>query len=249
MKDWFVKRFNTAVFGNELKWYATEVEQGKENYTTSDAMVAWCQTHNISIRGHNIVWDDPQFQQSWLKSLVNKPQLLRQALMKRLNSIVTRYAGHFLDWDVSNEQLHFSFYEDALSDPDVSTNLFLAAQEIDPQAQLFVNDYNTLEEPNDLRVSPDTFIEKIKQLRDAGVVKLGIGLESHFGTKPPDVAYIRATLDKLAVLGYPIWLTELDIDVRSLGNNFTKVFYLHFTHSQAVFSHHYDGWTHNPDYL
>lgn len=219
-QKWFVERFNTAVFGNELKWYATERQEGRVDYNVTDAMVGFCEAHNLSVRGHNVVWDDPRFQQQWVKALVGKPAQLREALMARVNSVVGRYAGRFLDWDVSNEQLHFSFYEEALSDPNASTTLFLAVQDLDPSAQLFVNEYNTLEDCNDPAASPDAYIAKLRQLHDAGAANLGIGLEAHF-TKP-NIPYVRSTLDKLATLGFPIWLTELDINVQALNNNITK---------------------------
>ncbi|KAH7290196.1 hypothetical protein KP509_30G035800 [Ceratopteris richardii] len=216
-QSWFVKRFNTAVFGNELKWYATEKEAGKVNYSVADAMVSWCEAQGLNIRGHNIVWDDPHFQQPWVKALASKPDELRQAVMARVNSVVSRYAGRFIAWDVSNEQLHFSFYEDALSDPSFSTSLFLDVQCLDPGAQLFVNDYNTLENANDPASIPDALLLKLHELRAAGVLNLAIGLEAHF-TKP-DLAYMRSTLDKLGTLGLPIWLTELDINVQALPNH------------------------------
>lgn len=38
-QNWFVKRFNAAVFENELKWCATEPKQGQANYTIADHML------------------------------------------------------------------------------------------------------------------------------------------------------------------------------------------------------------------
>ncbi|KAH7290202.1 hypothetical protein KP509_30G036100 [Ceratopteris richardii] len=180
-------------------------------------MVAWCEAQRLNIRGHNIVWDDPRFQQPWVKALAGKPDQLRQAVMSRVNSLVPRYVGHFIAWDVNNEQLHFSFYEDALNDSSFSTSLFLDVQRLDPGTKLFVNDYNTLENCNDPDSTPDAFILKLRQLQAAGVTNLAIGLEAHFTR--PDVAYVRSTLDKLATLGLPIWLTELDINVNALPNH------------------------------
>ncbi|KAI5058245.1 hypothetical protein GOP47_0026415 [Adiantum capillus-veneris] len=219
-QKWFLERFNTAVFGNEMKWYATEKKQGQVDYNVTDAMMAFCEANNLSVRGHNVVWDDARFQQQWVKAMVGRPADLQAAVMARVNSVVGRYAGRVIDWDVNNELLHFSFYEDALSDPSFSTSLFLAVQALDPSAQLFLNEYNTIEDCHDLAASPDVFLGKLSQLAAAGVFNLAIGLESHFTT--PNLPFIRSTLDKLASLGLPIWLTELDVNVQALNNNITK---------------------------
>ncbi|EEF52212.1 hydrolase, hydrolyzing O-glycosyl compounds, putative [Ricinus communis] len=40
--DFFVKNFNWAVFGNELKWYWTEAQQGNFNYRDADEMLDLC---------------------------------------------------------------------------------------------------------------------------------------------------------------------------------------------------------------
>jgi len=59
VQNWFAKRFNAAVFENELKWYATEPDEGRVNYTISDQMLQFVRTNNIVARGHNIFWEDP----------------------------------------------------------------------------------------------------------------------------------------------------------------------------------------------
>ncbi|KAL7237384.1 hypothetical protein ACSBR2_003636 [Camellia fascicularis] len=38
-QNWFVERFNAAVFEDELKWYSTEPQQGHVNYTIPDEML------------------------------------------------------------------------------------------------------------------------------------------------------------------------------------------------------------------
>ncbi|KAI5058265.1 hypothetical protein GOP47_0026435 [Adiantum capillus-veneris] len=231
-QEWFLERFNTAVFENELKWYATERQQGHVDYSVPDAMFAWCLAHQLQVRGHNIVWNDPSYQPQWLKALAGRPSLLRQAFTDRVTSLVSRYAGRFVGWDVSNEQLHFSFFEDALSDPNASTKLFVRTQQLDPATQLFVNDYNTLERTDDWSASTDAYSAAVRRLREAGVRNLAIGLEAHFTSKP-NLAYMRATLDKLATLDCPIWLTELDVKDPDIN---TAASYLHDILVEA-FSH------------
>lgn len=203
---WFVKRFNTAVFENELKWYTTERKQGELNYSLADEMLAFCNANSISVRGHNIFWEDPRYNPSWVISL-DKEQL-QKAVSSRIRSLVSRYAGNFINWDVSNELLHFSFYEDKLG-PNASDSFFQTAQEIDPWTPMFMNDYNVIETCKDSQATVDSYIEKLQELGNSGRVMEGIGLESHFSK--PNIPLMRAVLDKFSTLGLPIWLTEVDV--------------------------------------
>ncbi|ONL95889.1 Glycosyl hydrolase family 10 protein [Zea mays] len=74
---------------------------------------------------------------------------------------------------------------------------------------LFMNEYNVIETCDDPFSTVDTYVSKLKDLRSAGAILEGIGLEGHFSK--PNIPLMRAILDKLATLGLPIWFTEIDI--------------------------------------
>jgi len=111
-------------------------------------------------------------------------------------------------WDVSNEMLHFDFYENRLGG-NATADFFSTAKRADPLATLFLNDFNVVEAFDDLSSSADSYVSRLRQLADAGVTFEGIGLEGHFGK--PNIPYVRAVLDKLGTLRLPIWLTEIDV--------------------------------------
>ncbi|KAK1419332.1 hypothetical protein QVD17_28497 [Tagetes erecta] len=205
-QKWFVERFNAAVFENELKWAATEPKQGVFNYTLSDKMLDFVRANQIVARGHNIFWEDPKYIPSWVLNLTSTE--LELAVKNRIRSLMTRYKDEFVHWDVSNEFLHFSFYEDKLGE-NATYEFFKAAHEADPLATLFMNDFNVVESCKDVKSTVDTYISKMRDLRRYGVWMDGIGLESHFGV--PNLPLMRAILDKFATLRLPIWLTEVDI--------------------------------------
>ncbi|KAH9314692.1 hypothetical protein KI387_023319 [Taxus chinensis] len=210
-QKWFVERFNVATFENELKWYSTESRQGILNYKDADALVNFCKSHNITMRGHNIFWEDPKYTPQWVKDLPSTQQL-QSAVESRLKSVVGRYKGQFLNWDVSNEMLHFSFFENKLG-PNASLEFFRLAQQLDPLTPMFMNDYNTIETCNDNKVIPDAYLKKLQDIISLEVMA-GIGLESHFAK--PNIPLMRSILDRLGSTGLPIWLTEVDI-TNSLG--------------------------------
>lgn len=220
-QEWFVKRFNAAVFENELKWYATEPEPGQLNYTTPDEMLQFIRANQIMVRGHNIFWEDPLYTPSWVRNLTG--DALRAAVDARIMSLLSRYKGDFVHWDVSNELLHFDFYEQQLG-PNASLGFFDTARKIDPLATLFMNDFNVIETCNDDKSTVDNYILRLKELNEGGGILEGIGLEGHFGK--PNIPLMRAVLDKLATLQLPIWLTEIDISKTFDQQTQVKFFFL-----------------------
>ncbi|RXH87623.1 hypothetical protein DVH24_034523 [Malus domestica] len=205
-QDWFAKRFNAAVFENELKWYATEPEQGKTNYTIADQMLQFVRANQVIARGHNIFWEDPKYTPQWVRNLTGSD--LQSAVNSRIQSLMSKYREEFVHWDVSNEMLHFDFYEQKLG-PNATLHFFETAHKSDPLATLFMNDFNVVETCSDVNSTVDSYISRLRELRHGGALMDGIGLEGHFTV--PNLPLMRAILDKLATLGLPIWLTEVDI--------------------------------------
>ena len=203
--DFFVKNFNWAVFGNELKWYWTESQQGNFNYRDADELLDLCKSYNMETRGHCIFWEVEGTVQPWIKQL-NKNDLMT-AVQNRLTGLLTRYKGKFRHYDVNNEMLHGSFYQDRLG-KDIRANMFKTANQLDPSATLFVNDYH-VEDGCDTRSSPEKYIEHIIDLQKQGAPVGGIGIQGHIDS--PVGPVVCSALDNLGALGLPIWFTELDV--------------------------------------
>lgn len=210
-QNWFTLRFKYTTFTNEMKWYTTEKIQGQENYTVADAMVRFAQQNGICIRGHNIFWDNPVYQPHWVKNLTLEE--LQNAADQRIKSVVSRYAGQLIAWDVMNENLHFSFFEDKLG-KNASAEYYARAYQLDPDTTMFLNEYNTIEYSSDEKANPFNYKTKLDEILsypgNQGI-SAGIGLQGHFGSGQPNLAYMRSCLDILGSTGLPIWLTEVDV--------------------------------------
>ncbi|XP_058190888.1 endo-1,4-beta-xylanase 5 isoform X1 [Rhododendron vialii] len=218
-QNWFVERFNAVVFENELKWEATESKPGQINYTTSDQMLEFVRANQIVARGHNIFWEDPKYIPEWVRNLTGLE--LQSAVSSRIESLMSKYKEEFIHWDVSNEMLHYDFYEQRLG-PNATLHFFETVHEADPLVTLFMNEFNVVETCSDENSTVDVYIQRMRELKEGGVEMDGIGLEGHFTV--PNLALIRAVLDKLATLGLPIWLTE--VDVSSKLDQETQAIYL-----------------------
>ncbi|KAI3755467.1 hypothetical protein L1987_55268 [Smallanthus sonchifolius] len=206
-KNWFTSRFKYTTFENEMKWYTNEPSQNHEDYTAADALLQFTKSKGVSVRGHNVFWDDPKHQPNWVRNL--GPSQLAAAATARIKSVMRRYSGQVIAWDVVNENLHFDFFESKLGQT-ASSKFYKTARALDRTAALFLNDYNTLESSGDQVSSPDSYLWKIKQIRVEGYIgPLSIGLEGHF--RNVNIPYMRSAIDKVASLGLPIWITEVDV--------------------------------------
>ena len=124
-------------FTNEMKWYSTE-----ENYTIPDAMMKFTKENGISVRGHNIFQDNPKQQPEWVKTLSSEKS--GEAAAESMKSVVSRYKGELIAWDVMNENIHFHFQEDKFSE-NASSAAYTTDNKLDPKTKMFLNEFNIIE--------------------------------------------------------------------------------------------------------
>ncbi|KAJ8560345.1 hypothetical protein K7X08_004403 [Anisodus acutangulus] len=214
-----------------MKWYWTESRQGIENYTIPDAMFQFFKNNGIAIRGHTVLWDKPKINQQWLHNMT--PKELLATSVRRLASIMARYSNDIFEWDVVNENLHFNFFEEKIG-PQASGMFYHIAHIIDPNATLYLNEFNSLEIRGDVNACPHKYINKWREVKSyPGNENLivGFGLQAHFGSGKPLMPYMRAVFDFLSETQMPIWLTEMDVQ-----NNPNQALYLEEIMREA-FSH------------
>ncbi|XP_013594464.1 PREDICTED: endo-1,4-beta-xylanase A [Brassica oleracea var. oleracea] len=210
-REWFVSRFRLTSFTNEMKWYTTEEVRGQENYTLADAMMQLAEENKILVKGHTVLWDDKKWQPIWVKSITD-PDDLKNVTLNRMNSVMKRYKGRLIGWDVINENLHYSYYEDMLG-KNASAMIYSLASKIDPDIPLFINEYNTVEYAKGVG-SPINVKNKMQEIVSYPGnmnIKGGIGAQAHFVPAQPNLPYMRSALDTLGSLGFPVWLTEVDM--------------------------------------
>ncbi len=201
-------QFDMVTPGNEMKWDTTEPSNGNYNFSPGDGIVSFAQAHNMRVRGHNLVWHSQL--PGWVSSLPTSQ--VKGAMESHITTEVTHYKGKIYAWDVVNEP----FNEDGSYRQDVFYNAFgggeqyiadalRTAHAADPNAVLYVNDYN-IEGEN---AKSNGMYTLAQQLLAQGVPLGGVGLESHFivGQVP---ASMQANMARFAALGLDVAVTELD---------------------------------------
>ena len=194
------KHFNSLTPGNELKWDATEPQEGQFNFTRADQIFNFAQENGIAFRGHTLIWHSQT--PDWVfhnadGTLVSK-DILFQRMKLHIEAEVGRYKGKVYAWDVVNEIIEPAdgnpgglrnslWYQ--IAGEEYIEKAFQYAHEADPDAELFINDYNTHqpEKRQDLH-------DLIKRLKDKGVPVDGIGHQMHIDIQSPSVQDIDATI-------------------------------------------------------
>jgi endo-1,4-beta-xylanase len=202
-KEKFLENFNSAVTENAVKWGNMEPRKGEVNYQVIDAILKWSEENHIPLRGHNIFWGIPQFVQPWVKELNDND--LRQTLQNRAETLTKHYKGRFAEYDLNNEMIHGNYYEDRLG-PEITKLMAQWAHNGDPDAKLFVNDYDIL---TGNRLSD--YMAHIRKLLKQGVPVAGIGVQGHLHTDTFDRNAVKNALDSLAIFKLPIRITEFNM--------------------------------------
>lgn len=233
LQEFFKDHFNWAVFENESKWYANERSPGRADYATADAMFAWCQANGIPVRGHCVFWEPEKWQTKWVQPLTG--DALREAVERRLESVVPHFRGKFVHWDVNNEMLHGDFFKARLGES-IWPWMFQRAHELDPEARLFVNEFNILSVDQDFKeVQTNEYVAHTRWLIDQGAPIHGVGIQGHIWTEDilskPHV--LKERLDKVATLNLPIWISEFDVaddDEQSCADKLELVYRTAYSH-------------------
>jgi endo-1,4-beta-xylanase len=199
----FLKNFNSAVTENAVKWGSMEPQQGQVNYAAVDGILNWTEKNHIPLRAHNLFWGIPKFVQPWVKELDESQ--LRQTLKNRAETITKRYKGRFVEYDLNNEMVHGNYYEDRLG-PEITKLMAEWAHNGDPDAKLFLNDYDILTG----KKLPE-YMTQIRMLLKQGVPIAGIGVQGHLHSDTFDRTDLRKALDSLAIFKLPIRVTEFNM--------------------------------------
>lgn len=221
------KQFNMVVCENEMKFDATEPNQGEFNYYNGDRLVDFAQKHNMRVRGHALVWHSQVA--SWVSKdgKKNDKNYTQEQLLDIMKNHIYNVAAHFkgkvAEWDVCNEVLDDD-QSVVRTDPTAYTlrtasiwnyagsdyieKAFRWAHEAAPDAQLILNDYGVEFQG---QAKAEAFYNLAKHLKEKGVPIDGVGLQCHLDVGNIDIARLKATIDRFNAIGLRCVITELDL--------------------------------------
>ena len=215
-------QFNTISPENVLKWESVHPDEGRYDFTAADRYVEFGEANKMFIVGHTLVWHNQT--PKWVFENGEGKPATRDQLLARLRehilTVVGRYKGRIHGWDVINEALD----EDGtlrkspwltIIGEDYLVKAFQWANEADPKAELYYNDYS-LENEQKRKGA----IELIKKLQAAKVRIKAVGLQGHNKMDWPSLEQQDVTIEEFKKLGIQVAITELDIDVLPRASNY-----------------------------
>ncbi|MCU0643201.1 MAG: endo-1,4-beta-xylanase [bacterium] len=209
------KHFNSITPENVLKWEEVHPELDRYEFDAVDHFVAFGEQHNMHIVGHTLVW----FHQTpdWVfQDEAGKP-LSRDALLERMKAhiftVMGRYKSRIHGWDVVNEAimadgtLRQNKWLEIIGE-DYILKAFEYARQVDPDCQLYYNEYDFEQQPK-----CEGVIRLIKNLQCRGVRIDGVGIQGHWFVDYPRIEEIESYILSLSNLGVKLMITELDVSV------------------------------------
>jgi len=205
---------------NHFKFRQVSTGLNEYNWTQADYIANYATDNKKRLHGHVLLWH--QSIPDWLQNLEGSEEEWDNIIKNHITTIMTRYKGKVASWDVVNEALgdfgggmRDSFWKEKLGD-DYVEKCFLWAQEADPNALLFYNDFNLLSLPAKL----DATIDLCNQIREKGIRVDGIGLQGHlFFANALDSLTIAEAFDKVVSNDYLVHISELDVPMNFSANN------------------------------
>lgn len=208
-------QFGAITAENVMKPGSLAPTEGVYTFAAADSLLAFTEANNMTLRGHTLLWHratpDYFFQGTRAE--------IKARLEKYVTDVVTHFKGKVLAWDVVNEVIsddnggtapyRDSNWYKAAGGADYIDWAFEAARKADPDALLFINDYNT-----ELSGKRGRLLQVVKDLQDRGIPIDGVGHQMHIQAATP-VADVLSAIDDVdnQFMGLVNHVTELDISI------------------------------------
>ena len=201
----FAKLFNYAVVGTY--WDFVENKQGIENWSWFEREIAIAEKLELKIQAAPILWGTNEAgTPAWLPK--NKGELL-PILERRVKSVVSKYGDRVEDWEVVNEPLapKNDFFARTIGD-DYIESAFLQARRAASAKRSLINEYGIFGAVKEHNYNRDKYLDLLKGLIKKEVPLDVIGIQAHANGEWYEPANVAEQLDRYAVLGKPIQITE-----------------------------------------
>ena len=214
--------FNSLTPENDMKWAEIHPAPGVYDFSGADAVVAFAQANRQEVRGHTLLWHSQNPQWVIDASAGWTCEEARDVLEDHVRTVVGRYAGEIYEWDVANEIFQDDwdaggvrlrteanpFLKACAEDPvALIGDVFRWAHQADPEALLFLNDYNA----EGINNKTNAYYALAQELLADGVPLHGFGAQGHLSLMYGFDNSIQANFERFTALGLKVAVIEADV--------------------------------------
>ncbi len=228
--EFIAAEFSSLTPENDMKWELIHPEPDRYDFEGGDAIVEFAEANGQGVRGHTLLWHSQNPQWVVDASATWTCDDARAVLKDHIDTVVGHYKGRIYEWDVANEIIQDDWDEGgiqlrtrtnpflkACSDDPVALigDAFRWAHAADPDAVLFLNDYNA----EGINAKTDAYYELARELLAEGVPLHGFGAQAHLSLMYGYDDSLAANMQRFADLGLKVAITELDVRVPMDGRD------------------------------
>ncbi len=202
----------------EMKWAMLRPARGQYRFEKADALVDFARQNRLGIRGHTLAWFGGM--PAWTEAIATRAEAERE-LVDHIETVVSRYRGAVLSWDVVNEPL-VDWPKDATSlRPSIWTKLLgpdhipialRTTAAADPDTRLVINEFDVEFEGPRFAARREALLQLLRSLCERGVPLHAVGLQAHlYADRTIDRDGLQAFLSEVAELKLDVVITELDV--------------------------------------
>jgi endo-1,4-beta-xylanase len=217
--------FNQMTAGNIMKMGYLHPQENTFTFDQADQFVSFANANSLNVHGHTLVWHADYQVPSFM---TNYSGDFAAMLKNHVQTIVGHFKGRVVSWDVVNEALADDgepTVENILRSTVFSQKMghnfidqsFINARAIDPQVDLFYNDYNI--EAGGRKTA--NLLALVDGMRSRGVPITGVGFQMHVTIDWPGLSAIEASLKAIADRGLKVKISEMDVSMKSAYTSFT----------------------------
>lgn len=208
-------------------WAALEPEPGNLRFEAGsepiyrrpppDPIVKFCKTNNVTMKGHTLIWDSPNWSvPEWLPEV---PSQISPLINNRITQIADHYGDDIMIWDVANEVIARKPH--VIMPKDFALSAFQQSEKVFPlHATLILNETTTHSWRN-FKGEYSPFYMLIDNLLMRGTKIDAIGFQFHFFSeklhqdvldgKEMQPLHMWEVMDRYSDFELPIHITEITI--------------------------------------
>lgn len=201
-----------------LKWYDVRPSRDQFVFEQPDRIVDFAAENGMKMRGHTLSWYAAM--PDWALAMQTADEAEHE-LVHHIHTVVSRYRGRVPSWDVVNEpisedpgrtgQFRESIWQSTIG-PRYMDIALRTAHELDPQAQLVINEYDIEMNDGAHRRKRDGLLDLVRDLKDRDVPLHAVGMQGHLRSgMEVDKDGVSRFVEELKTMGVDVLVTEMDV--------------------------------------